>query len=314
LVGNKRNFVRIQFPVQLACARTIHRAQGLTLEKVAFDPKGVTRHGLVYTALSRVKTIECLYLVNKLEQKNFTVSSKVLVESTRLIKDASLQFQYGLKSIPCNQHLIICSLNTRSMVLHIEDIAHDTELLESHILCLQETHLHSPPMHTIFANQYTCIATYSVHGLVIAVKKGIPILQTATYNEKFVEAIVLDLKLHNNTMKIINIYIKPNTVFDKVNCALNCILSENNNTKMPIVLAGDFNIDMLKETMTKKLIQSYMQTKKLKLKTSHITTSYDSMIDHFWTNLDLDTISFTISDAYWSDHFSCFLSIPFDSI
>ena len=34
--------IRKQFPIQLACARTIHRTQGLTLSGLAFDPIGIT--------------------------------------------------------------------------------------------------------------------------------------------------------------------------------------------------------------------------------------------------------------------------------
>ena len=64
----KQTNVRKQFPIQLACARTIHRAQGLTLDRLAFDPGGIRTHGLVYIALSRVKTMDSLYLIEKLSQ------------------------------------------------------------------------------------------------------------------------------------------------------------------------------------------------------------------------------------------------------
>ena len=53
--------IRKQFPIQLACARTIHRAQGLTMHGLAFDPLGVHHHGLTYTALSRTTTIDSLF-------------------------------------------------------------------------------------------------------------------------------------------------------------------------------------------------------------------------------------------------------------
>ena len=62
--------------MQLACARTIHGTQGLTLNGLAFDPTRVTRHGLMYTTLSRVKSIESVYLHNELTHKNFYVNLK----------------------------------------------------------------------------------------------------------------------------------------------------------------------------------------------------------------------------------------------
>jgi ATP-dependent exoDNAse (exonuclease V) alpha subunit len=42
---------RIQFPIQLVTTRTIHQTQGLTFDRLAFDPSGVTKHGLTYTAI-----------------------------------------------------------------------------------------------------------------------------------------------------------------------------------------------------------------------------------------------------------------------
>ena len=43
---------RIHFPIQLAAAKTIHKAQGLSLDDLVFNPCGVNKHGLVYIALS----------------------------------------------------------------------------------------------------------------------------------------------------------------------------------------------------------------------------------------------------------------------
>jgi hypothetical protein len=50
--------IRKQFPIKLSCARTIHRLEGLTLDKVAFQPAGIWIHGLVYTTLSCVRSME----------------------------------------------------------------------------------------------------------------------------------------------------------------------------------------------------------------------------------------------------------------
>lgn len=56
------------FPVRLGPAVTIHRAQGMTVDKAWFDmssirrfPRG-SRHGLAYVALSRTRTLDGLYI------------------------------------------------------------------------------------------------------------------------------------------------------------------------------------------------------------------------------------------------------------
>lgn len=43
-----------QFPIQLACARTIHMSEALTLDHLAFHSSRIRLHGLVYTTLSRI--------------------------------------------------------------------------------------------------------------------------------------------------------------------------------------------------------------------------------------------------------------------
>ena len=80
--------IRKQFPIKLACARTMHRTRGLTLDKLAFDPTGIKKHGLVYTTLSRVKSIESLYLLNELTHKKFHVKQKEVDAMNRLTTNA----------------------------------------------------------------------------------------------------------------------------------------------------------------------------------------------------------------------------------
>ena len=46
---------RTQLPILLGYAFTMHRAQGLTLDKVCFHSQGLFAYGQLYTALSRVR-------------------------------------------------------------------------------------------------------------------------------------------------------------------------------------------------------------------------------------------------------------------
>lgn len=66
-----------QFPLKLAYAITIHKSQGMTLENVAVDCNKIFEEGQTYVALSRVKSLNGLYLKGFSEDK-IKVNKKVI--------------------------------------------------------------------------------------------------------------------------------------------------------------------------------------------------------------------------------------------
>jgi hypothetical protein len=46
---------RMQFPIQLIATRTMHWAQWLRFNHLAFDPNGVYKHGFTYTTIFCIK-------------------------------------------------------------------------------------------------------------------------------------------------------------------------------------------------------------------------------------------------------------------
>ena len=79
-----------QFPLRLAYAITIHKAQGMTLESACIDP-GSWENGQLYTALSRLKSLNDLYLLRK-------ISNSMLKKSLRTSNEV-IAFDQGKQSI-----------------------------------------------------------------------------------------------------------------------------------------------------------------------------------------------------------------------
>lgn len=67
-----------QLPLRLAWAMTIHKAQGLTLERVYLDlPGRLFAHGQAYVALSRARTLEGMELSRPLRPSDIIVDQRI---------------------------------------------------------------------------------------------------------------------------------------------------------------------------------------------------------------------------------------------
>lgn len=69
-VDNKTVAVGIQFPLLISYAITIHKAQGLTLEEACISIDNLFTPHQAYVGLSRVKSLEGLYIQNKYKDIN----------------------------------------------------------------------------------------------------------------------------------------------------------------------------------------------------------------------------------------------------
>ena len=77
---------RRQFPLTLAFAITVHKYQGLSLNSALMDlSQKVFASGMAYVALSRVRTLEGVHLIN-FNKESITVSGDSLREVNRLRK------------------------------------------------------------------------------------------------------------------------------------------------------------------------------------------------------------------------------------
>lgn len=116
-----------QFPLRPAAAKTIHRSQGDTETNIVvnFNTRRAIPH-IHYVGLSRVTTIEGLYIADLCESK-IAVNPAVKAQVQQLRTEARLKLP--ISPIYCyktdQNTLKICFLNSRSLHKHIEDVRKD---------------------------------------------------------------------------------------------------------------------------------------------------------------------------------------------
>lgn len=140
---------RIQFPITLAWACTVHKVQGLTLDKVVIsfnlNRQRSFNYGQVYVALSRSTSLQGLYILGQIDSKNVRADSRVHDEYERLRNNSSKSMQQTNKPIQTIQenssNLTLSLLNIRSLRKHSIDIKLDTNIFSSDIIALTETQL-----------------------------------------------------------------------------------------------------------------------------------------------------------------------------
>jgi len=148
-----------QFPVRLAWAVTVHKSQGLTLEKAVVDLNQSFAPGQVYVALSRCTSMQGLVLRSKLHIDNIIVDPRVVAFSeTENDEDDLEELLYHSRRRAMGNNLCkvfsFTALMAHTTQMHTELLKKKTgprqqnlELFEKTLSTLSAAHIHALSFH-----------------------------------------------------------------------------------------------------------------------------------------------------------------------
>jgi hypothetical protein len=152
--------------------------------------------------------------------------------------------------------------------------------MQSDILCLQETYMMMSMENEQF-KKFNCISKCIEHGVMILVKKYIPILEHMHFEEQNVEALITKAMAHGSQIAILNIYGTPHATLTSI---LNTIATTFHHLHLNeiIFILGHFHIDMLQSNEKTRKLEKHMCSYSLQFLLQKVNHVQKTLIDHVW--------------------------------
>ena len=299
---------RKQYPLQLAWACTVHKVQGLTVNECVIDLNKCFSYGQAYVALSRVTSLEGMYL-QFIDQDKLV--SKVYCDPDVAQCISSMKTFLRDQTENANKSgMTIMYHNIQGLQCHIEDLKSNPDFKNCDCICLTETwldntkemelcgyHLVNLPRSQAFdgsTDLFQYLKTLQNGGVGVYIKDGCRI-KAVPLPVNNLECVVVELECSNTL--VVNIYrtqkFSMNTFMKQV-----AILLERLSHVSDILVVGDFNQDLLKREST---FEDFMRTKGFRQIVKSATTESGTLIDHVYVK-GLDNITVSVKPTYYSYH------------
>ncbi|XP_066925556.1 uncharacterized protein [Clytia hemisphaerica] len=296
---------RIQFPLMLSWACTVHKVQGKTFSQIVFNMnlfgQRAFKPGQVYVALSRVTTLQGLYLVGTLRPNIIKCDEKATDEYNQMRTNLCLDTNPNLEK--GESDYIMSLINVRSLHKHAADVVSDKILTGSSIICMTETQLTngldtsqiktSLKPFSLYMNN---TAEHKYSNTAIAYNERTELLDT--YNIPGATQYTIMDEVLQFPINTILLYRQQNLANDHFLYMIQHL--QGTVDKVHIIL-GDFNKNYFTEesNFLKTFLQDYEMIVK---KPTHVS---GSLIDHVYIHKDLLSIfkiTTSIHSIYYSDH------------
>ena len=299
--------VRKQFPLRPAAAKTIHRSQGDTEQKVVvnFNTRRAIPH-IHYVGLSRVTIIEGLFITDLCEKK-IAVNPHVAAEMEFLRNERALKLSVTPIYKTDQVSFKLCYLNTRSLHKHIDDVRHELNFTNTDINIFSETRfmtsddddMYNIDGYTLFRNDGVSSTSRPFGGMAVFSRVEFLPEYPRCHNINGIEITIMKVMILPH-VTIIGIYRSPRIPVQQLLAALSEVLmlcsSQFN------IFVGDFNINWLDEANRRPLYNLFINENNYRQLVYSFTTDNCTLIDHIYTNLPESQAKSHILETYFSDH------------
>ncbi|XP_074538707.1 uncharacterized protein LOC141800196 [Halichoeres trimaculatus] len=303
--------LRVQFPLRLAWACTVHKVQGLTVDQAVVCFKKVFAPGQAYVALSRVRALSGLIIRDFNEKAIF--SKTTIREALEGMPPFLIGQQKPSSDAPS---FSVYLMNVQSLSRHLVDLVSCTQHLQPNCIAVTETWLTAQSsLDSVQIEGFTfysrprgvCYSSSSSHAKLLELQQlehgGVGL-----YSEDQLDCDVLQVP-DLNLECLVCLFPKVNIVLAVIYCPPcypNLVLKENlgklldwlNPISNTIVVMGDFNENILKNSS----ICKFMGTKGFMQHVTQETTEKGTLIDHVYVKTAQYDVECAVMPTYFSDH------------
>ncbi|CAB3995466.1 Hypothetical predicted protein [Paramuricea clavata] len=310
---------RIQFPVALSWACTVHKVQGLTLENVVVSlelhKQRSFNYGQIYVALSRATSLQGLHILGEIQSKHIKANPKVHKEYERL-RNSCLIASTEHKS--CNTSVLTISLlNIRSLRKHSDDIKLHSQLFNSDVLAFTETQLLAKDSDTEITANLKPFTIYrqdhdsdKYSSMAICIRDTLQMVDYEYFPSLNVLKFVLVDTKQKETRTFLLLYKKNNSNVSQYTESLEYLLNIH---KIDMVL-GDFNINYFNGTHSQPLISLMESLNYTQIVTEPTFISAGSLLDHVYVKpTSIRIMNNSVVSVYYSDHDAVVTSLQFSN-
>jgi exonuclease III len=318
-VGRYKNakILRRQFPLQLCCAKTVHRSQGDTMKKAMIMLPNEKRAHMHYVALSRVTKLHNIGIIGTFDATKISVSHHVQEEMKRLRNFNSLQLCYTPLYNMDNAILKIVFHNCQSLHLHFDDICCDENILAADVILMVETKLcatdlnkdYALPAFSIYRNDYS--QQRSPYGSAVYCNVNIE-GKCTSLNYQNTEITLLEI-YRPSRIYVACVYCRPQESIKNV-CAALQHLNTYISGDIPVVIMGDFNVNILNDDYKSQQILSKMRNFGYSQLIQEITTNGHTAIDHIYTSINYELCQHGCLESYISYHKILWFAVEKDAL